>query len=882
MMTHRSDAEFVLGDLEELRVWRAAREGSAAADRRYVRDAISLAARRLRRSVPAAAASPGSRRRPGMLKEFAAEVMAAIRSMLRHPGFSLMAMVTLALGIGSAAAVFGMANQLILRPLPGTTRGASYLQLRSAKDPGNRQGRGLSLPDVQELRRAATLLDGIGSYGLVSLRVAVDPASRPLAIEGSEVWGDYFRVLGARPAAGRLIRAEETEPGADPLVAVIGEELRDRLFGSGGEVVGRTLYVNGKPFVVIGVAGGGFQGPQRGDGLQIWLPLPALLVVSNFTKDHLVSRNSVMHNDLVIRPRPGVEPAAVEAQIADVLGRLAEEHPEDREYLTNLRPVLFPGLHIRPMLRDSMYGSLRLLGGIAALVLLIACANVANLLLFRNVTRRGSVATRRALGASTGRIARQHLAESMVIGMGGAVIGLAATWLIILPFRGASLLRLPLFEGFALDWRVLAFTAGAAVATAALSGTLPAALAARFDLAEALHEGGDRETRRFAGLRRFMSGAQIALSITLLVAGLLLTRTIRNLYSAETGFDVTNVGTLFLDRNGWEEGAAAQDVERRLLAAVQQVPGIEMAALDLYGPHGPQMSGRIQAAPADTALVTQWPVTPGWFELFHVRMLHGHGFTSADWQAGGRMHVVVTASLARRLFGSTDVVGRILMTGMTRQLDEAEIIGVTDELRSAYTLDQQQEAVFVPFDRFIALPFASLLYRTRDANPRTNEDVRDAVASVLPANPIPDGQMLSERVDRIFADRRLFSRMLSLLSALGAALAAIGLYGVIAFAVAGRVREFGIRLAIGADSRRIARLVLSDASRIVGFGIMAGLAGAWALSSLLKSRLFGVDRLDPLSWAGAVVLLAFVALAASWLPIRAAMRVDPIETLRSR
>lgn len=816
-----------------------------------------------------------------MLRDLGADLAAALRALRRQPGFSALTILTLALGVGSTAAVFGMANQLLFRPLPGTEdpEGAAYLQFRSVSEPESTQGRGLALPDFRTLREEATLVEEMASYGHAGWRVSRGN-ERPISVRGSTVYGDFFEVLGVRAAEGRLLRAEETELGGDPRLAVISEELRATLFGSEA-AVGRTVQVNEEPVTIIGVAGGGFRGPERGAEMQMWAPHPALVPLNGFPLERLESRNSVMHSNIVARTREGVGAEAVEAQIADILSRLAEANPESREWLADLTPMLFPGLHVRPLMRERTYGSLRILAGIVGLVLLIACANVANLLLFRNVSRRGALATRRALGASSGRIARQHLAESLVLGTLGTLAGLGVAWLVALPFQGESLVRMPAFDGFTVDGRVLAFAGIVSVVTAVLFGAVPAALAGRFDLGAALKEAGGRETRGHARIRRIMSAGQVALSLTLLVGGLLLVRTVRNLYSVDTGFSIGGVVALPLNPGGGPEGSAAEALRRDLLTAVTVLPAVEGAALDLYGPHGSRMMGRValRDAPDDEAgRAMVWPVTPGWFDLLDVETVDGRPLRREDEGSGPETGVVITSSLARRLFGATDVAGRTLRAGMW-ELEEVRVVGVTEDLRAAHSLDEPQDAVFVPFGSN-PLPSMTLLVGTREFNPQVARQIRSAVERVLPDQPVPDPTLLADRLTRIHSERRIFSQLLGLLSILAVVLAAVGLYGVIAFAVAGRVREFGIRLALGADGSRIARLVLRDATTIVVSGTVLGLAGAYLLSSVLESRLFGVERIDPVSYASAVLLLAAVATLACWKPARSAARVDPVETLK--
>jgi len=792
------------------------------------------------------------------------------------------AVLTLALGIGPSTTVFSMINQLILRPLPGVTDpdGAGYLQFRTISEPERIQGRGLPLWEFDELRREATLLSGAATYGFSSLHVSLGE-ERPRSVDANLVYGDFFEVLGVRPSLGRLLGATETSLESDPLVAVISETLRASIFPEDADVVGRVLRVNDHPVTVLGVAGGGFRGPERGDRVDLWLPHGALVPLVGFSPETLRSPESTMHSDIVVRPREGAEPGAVEGQVLEILDRLATTSAESGPYLADLKPRYFPGLHTPPMWRELTNTSLRILSGIVVLVLLIACANVANLLLFRNLTIRGSVATRRALGASSWRIARQHLVSSLLLAVLGTVLGLGAGWLMAYLFRGQRLLRMPAFEGFSLDWRVAFFAAGVSICTVVLFGTVPAVLAGRFDLGGALRDSGRRETGRAGTVRAALAAGQIALSLSLLVGGLLLARTMRNLYAVETGLDIDGVALLPLDTPRELSAEERYGLQTDLLAAVREAPGVEAAALDLYAPHGPSLLGRVALpeTPQEVSRASMVPVTPGWFDLFGVPMEGGRTFEGSDWHPSPTDKVVITASLARRLFGGTGVVGRTILAGFGRPA-EMEIVGVTEDLRMAYQPEVPQDAFFMPFQAGPDMGFLTLLVRTRTFDTQVARGIREAVERLFPSAPVGTPELLAGRVDSIHSERRIFGRLLGLLSSLALLLSAVGLYGVVSTTVAGRRREFGVRIALGAEGTSIAGLVSRYAGAILGLGTLLGLAGAYALSVVLRNRLFGVEPLDVESYLLAALLLASASVLACWVPTASAVRVDPITTLK--
>jgi predicted permease len=879
----RAEREYIIGDLEELYVLRERRYGRAYAKRMYVREVlISIASRR--RPWRGRPGRPRTMRRSVMWTGVFADVRLAIRSLWRAPAFVLLAVLTLAIGIGSTTAVFGMLNQLLLRPLPGVTASgeASYLRFHDRREAEASQPLGLTLADFDAVRREATLLDGVASYGLsgVTLRFG---DRRPIAVSAQLVYGDFFEVLGVRPAAGRLLGAAETELSADPLAAVISERLQASLFASAADAVGRTLLVNGEPIRVLGVAGGGFTGSERGSEIDIWLPHGALVPLVGFEPERLRSSESAMHDHIVTKVRAGVSVEAATGQLSAILGRLAARGGPGGEYVGGMRPVLYPGLHTPPLWRERTYGSLRLLGGVVGVVLLIACANVAGLLLVRNVRQRARAGVRLALGASPGRIARQQIVESLLLGVLGTAAGLVAAWLIVLPFRGERLVRMPAFEGFALDGRVLLFAAILSIVTAIVFGTLPALLASRVDPGETLRAAGPRDTGRHGVLRSTLTVGQIALSLALLIGGLLLTRTVRNLYDVETGLNTDNVLALAVRVPRDLDDAAREALQRAMLASVERVDGVSAAALDLHGPHGSMMMGHVRApgaAPEERARAAMIPVTPGWFEMLGVRPSAGRTFVPTDWRAGSA-GIVLTESLARRLFGRTDVAGRRVLGGFAAA-EDLEIAGVIPDIRSAFQPDMAMDAFFVTYDRAPGLPFMTLLARTSRTEAAIARNVAEAVERLLPEQAIPEATYLAERVDTIHSERRIFSRLLGFLSTFAVVLAAVGLYGVIAFSVADRRREIGIRLAVGARPARIAGLVARHAAAIVAVGIAIGILLAYALSSVLESRLFGVARTDLVSYAAAALLLAGVAACACVLPVRSAIRVDPLITLKEQ
>lgn len=810
----------------------------------------------------------------------AAEVRGAVRLLRRERRFAALVVFTLALGIGSTAAVFGMADQLLLRPLPGVHDDGRAAYLRLDTPAGVEKA--LTTPELDELSSAATVLDGIASYSSWTFDASVGDV-HGIRADAAFMYGDYFEILGVRPAAGHLLRATDTQFGRDPMQAVISERLAASLFGSAVGAVGERMDLDHHPVTVVGVAGDGFRGAERDASVDIWLPLGADAPLIGDPIDKLRGRSGAPHELFLVRPRTGASLDAVASQLRDILRRFARAEPayDSDARLMKAELRLTPGLGMSLEMRPRIESTLRLLAGVVALVLLIACANVINLLLFRNVTRRGAVTTRMALGASPARIAREHFVQSLLLGVLGAVAGVGVGWLVSFLFRGQSLAGVPAVHGLPLDHRVALFAMMASIGTTLLFGSIPAALAGRVDLASALRQTDARHGGRMATVRSVLAAGQLALTLTLGVGALLLVRTVHNLDTADTGLDFHGVASVWQTHRVNMTRPETDVLARRVLAAVASVPGVRAVALgpaDLdthYG--GKARVGPPGAAPEQRVDARILPVTPGWFGIFHVGAVRGRVFREDDWKEEPPYDVVLTASLARKLFGSEDVAGRTLAGILGRP--ELRVIGVVPNLSGNQAPDVPQDIVFVTYNLPPVTSGAfSIVVRTSRFDESVAMGIRSALSGILPDQPVEAPEPLSAA--SAHREQATLSHLLILLSMLAGALAAVGLYGVIAFVVAGRRREFAVRMALGAETWRIAKLVFRYAAAIIGVGTLLGLGGAHVLSRALQSRLFGVGPLDPVSYLTGAALLALIAAVACAIPTWRAVRLDPVATLR--
>jgi len=809
-----------------------------------------------------------------------ADVRWATRLLRDERSFALLIVFTLALGIGSSAAVFGMADQLLLRPLPGVHDDgrAAYLRLES---PAGVE-KALSTPELDEIRRSASLLDGIASYDYGAFDASVGDVHGIRANEAS-IYGDYFDVLGVRPVAGRLLRAADIGFDSDPRQAVISERLAGKLFGSAGAAVGRTIYLNDQRFMVVGVAEAGFTGAERDASVDVWLSLAGASSLYGGSIEPLRGPHVAPHLLFVVRRRPGVSLKAVASQLSGILRPLARTEPayDHDARLAAVEPRLTPGLGLSPEVRPRVESAIRLLSGVVALVLLIACANVANLLLFWNIARRGALTTRMALGASVTRIAREHFIQSLLLGIVGAVAGVGVGWLVSLVFRGQVLGSAPPFDGLPLDARVALFAALASIGTALVFGTMPAVLAGRFDLASAMRQADVRQSSRLGVLRSGLSAGQLALTLTLGVGALLLVRTVHKLNTANTGLDFHGVASLDQSHKVNMTRAEADVLARRLLTAVAAVPGVRDVAIGpphLDAPYGGRtLIGRPGAAPEQRVDGRIVPVTPAWFGVFRIAPLRGRVFGEDAWHEGPPYDAVLTVSLAKKLFGAEDPVDREL--GGVFGRPELHVVGVVPNLSGNENPDLPKDVVFVTYAYPpVTTTDFSLVVRAGRFDAPLAGGIRSALSGILPDQPVEEPVPLS--AESAHREQESLSDLLVLLSALAATLAAVGLYGVIAFVAAGRRREFAIRIALGAATWRIGRLVVRHTALIVGAGTVLGLGGAYLLSQALRNRLFEVGPLDPISYVAGAGLLGVVAAVACVIPAWRAVQVDPMATLR--
>ena len=827
------------------------------------------------------------------------DVRFALRSLRKNAGFTAVVLATLALGIGANAAIFGLMDQVMLRPVP--VPDPHRLVVLDA--PGIYSGHTsnnsdtlttLSHPMFEGLRDRAPGFAGMIAFRATDAHVTIGTATESLNVD--LVSGTYFPVLGLSPALGRLLGPEDDRtPGGHPVIVVSHRLFRTRL-GADPGVLGRVLKVNGHPMTVVGVAPEGFEGLEVGPAIDLYVPLAMTVEVLPTWRPALGSWR-VRWLTVMARLGEGQTLASAEAGSNTVYAQLLQEDIKDattlapryRDEFLRKRLRLLPGARGTSALRDQARGPLVVLMGMVGLVLLIACANVAGLLLARGSSRQREIAVRTALGAGRGRLVRQLVTESLLLSLGGGVLGLVLslwmgqTLIAALPFAGSSsaLHSDP-------DLRVGVFAFALATLTGLACGLVPALQATRPPIMATLRNEATAVVGGASGsrVRRTLVVAQVALSLLLLVGAGLFSRSLANLRSLDPGFRPDRLVTFHVDPalSGYDQGQRLAFFDR-LTEALRAEPGVEsvsLAAMALMAGNDSsstiKVEGYTEREDEDMNPNFNW-VGPGFFETLGMPLVRGRDITDAD-RKGGTKVAVVNETFARYFFGDADPLGRRF--GRVRSgLVDVEIVGVVRDgkgsslreapLRYAYVAAAQQDSLgeMTYYVRTAADP-QGLLAR-----------VPALVARIDPALPVTEARTMPAQIGQSLFVERLVAGLAAAFGLLATLLAALGLYGVMAYAVAQRTREIGIRMALGAERRDVMRMVLRDVALLAGLGVVLGLPGGYGLGRAIQSQLFGLDARDPLTFVVATAALLLAALGAGYLPARRATRVDPLVALRS-
>jgi macrolide transport system ATP-binding/permease protein len=803
------------------------------------------------------------------------------RSLWKSPGFTLVAVASLALGIGANTAIFSLVNTVLLRPLPARDPSRLVSVSVFGKDDSMFA---FSYPTYKDFRdRSGDVLSGIFAERLGPMSLSRDGNNQ--RVWGYLVTGNYFDVLGVGAAKGRALTSDDDRaPLASP-VAVLSHGSWVRRFGSDPSIVGKDIVLNGHPFRVVGVMPEGFSGAEVVYTPEVWIPMTMQEWIE--PGNEWLERRATQNIFAVGRLKDGVTREQAEASLNMLAQRLGEEYPETNE---GQRIGLVPPGFIVPQLRGAVVGFAAVLMAAVALVLLIACVNLANLLLARASSRRKEIAIRLAMGAGRWRVVRQLLTESLLLSLAGGALGLLlAAWILDLVAAYRPPIEIPVWIDVAIDSRVMVFTLAASVLTSLLFGLAPALQAARADLVPALKDAGALTGRTRTRLRSALVVAQVMLSLVVLVAAGLVVRALGRLQTVSPGFEVERglVASFDLGLQGYDS-ARGRDFERRLVERVRAIPGVRAASLtDLmplslnYSSSEVHVEGQQLGRGANAPLSMVSAIEQDYFKALSVPLVAGRAFTDADREDSTRV-VVVNETLARRFFPGTDPAQGALGRRISFQSDAGpwmEIVGVARDGKYWTIGEAPQLFVYSPLEQSYSQT-ATLVVRS-EGDPRSLANaIRAEVSKLDPSLPLFDVKTMEEHMGVSLFPARVAATLLGSFGLLALLLAAMGVYGVVSYSVAQRTREIGIRLALGARARDVLRLVAGRGMLLVTVGIVAGLAFALVLTRFMEGVLYGVSATDALTFTLVVVLLAAVALLACLVPARRATKVDPMVALR--
>ncbi len=817
-----------------------------------------------------------------MLEALLKDLRYSFRIFRQSPGFAAAAVAALALGIGANTAIFSVVSAVLLKPV--AIKDAERVVMFMNTSPQG-SGPAASPAKFQHYRNQTAVVQDVSAFR--TSVVNLTGGSFPEQLRAATVSADFFQLLGAPFARGRTFSADEDRPNGPP-VAVISGALWQRRFNSDPDIVGKTISLGGDPFTIVGVLGAGFDVQEFGPTPEVWMPMQ--LDPNSSDQGHYFRAMG--------RIKPGVSldqaKARLQASAAEFRAKYPSFDPENSFTVVPVREAFVS--NVRPLLL--------VLAGAVSFVLLIACANVANLLLVRATGRRREIAIRSAIGAGRGRIVRQLLTESVVLSMVGGAIGLVLGIIGIRALLAINTAGLPRVgqDGalVGLDWRVLAFTAAVSVGTGVLFGLIPALQGSRADLSVTLKESSARSGTgvRQNKTRSILVVSEVALAVILLVGSALLIRTTIALHHVDPGFDASNILTMRMSLTGpkYLESVGVERAVRDGVERLQAIPGVEVASatccVPLEGGYGLPfiIVGRPLEGTAHGG--GGWlTVSPGYFDVFRIPVKQGRAFTDRDTK-GTPPVVIINEAMAKQFWPKGDplkdrlAIGRGVMREFADE-PERQIVGVVGDVRDGGLNNDPRPTMYIPQGQVpdaanalnVKLTPIAWVVRTKvephSVSAAVQEQLRQATGL-----PVSDIRTMDEVVSRSTSRDRFNMWLMTVFGASALLLAAIGIYGLMAYSVAQRTQEIGIRLALGAEASDVKNMVVMQGLKLTMAGIVIGLGCAFLLTRLLAALLFGVTARDPMVFGAVPVLLALVALVAVWIPARRASRVDPILALR--
>jgi putative ABC transport system permease protein len=813
----------------------------------------------------------------GVFETLWQDVRYGARMLTKHKAFTAVAVITLALGIGANTAIFSVVNELLLRPLP--YRDAERIVMLWEVSPEGRRQNTTSRANFRAWRSQNSSFEHMAAFS--DQRFNLTDTGEPEELSAQMATPELFRILGVDPLLGRALLPDDGGPGKAP-VAVLSYPLWQRRFGGQSNIIGQEITLNGIKFTVIGVMPPNFQfhiKHRSGTGrpAELWTVLPMPSGGAANERGRFLS--------VVARLKDGVVIEQAGAELRTIEARLSDEAPE---FNKNFSAEVLP-------LREQFFGNVRrplwLMLGAVGFVLLIACANVANLLLSLATSREKEIALRAALGARRLRIVRQLLTESLFLALLGSVLGLGLAWLGIKALMLISPRDLISLQSVGLNVTVLLWTLGVSLLTGVIFGLAPALHISRLNLNDSLKEGGKSESAQASGSRRLRSAlvvSEIALAVVLLASAGLLIKSFVRLQQVDRGFVTENILTMVvrLPAARYPEDPQVVNFFGQAMERVRTVPGVRSAGmvnfLPLYGGLGSNTGFKIEGRPEPPP--GQGPSTDvrvsdaGYFATMGIPLLRGRNFSDSELKEA-RQVILINEALARLHFPNEDPIGKRLDVAMFEKPTPAEIIGVVGNVRYDSLIDESPAAVYFPHPD-LAYPFMTLVVRTDGEPAAIAPAVQREIRSLDPNQPVSDVRTMEQVMSEWVSRSRFNTLLLGLFAGLATLLSAVGIFGVMNYSVALRTRELGLRLAIGAQPRQVLLLVLKQGLLLTILGVVVGLGAALALTRLLSGLLFGVEAIDISTFTMISLLLILVSLFACYLPARRAMRIDPLQALR--
>jgi putative ABC transport system permease protein len=838
-------------------------------------DLLGRELKRVERRVSQSTVTLGAATKSTILSDLRQDLRYGLRTLLKNPGFTIVAVIALGLGIGANSAIFSVVNSVLLRPLPFKSPKQLVMVWENATHLGFPKNTP-SPPSFLDWQRQNTVFTGMAAMSERSFNLT--GVSEPERLEGRRVSANLFDLLGVPALLGRTFVPDDDRIRAH--VALLSYSLWQRSFGSDPGIIGRAVTLNGQSYTVIGVMPRGVHLPGYGNwNDELWVPIA-------FTNEESTDRGTHFL-DVIARIKPGITLKQAQAEMETIAARLAKEYPK---YNTRIGATVTP-LH-EEIVGDIKPALLILLGAVG-FVLLIACANVANLLLARAAVREKEIALRLALGASRSRLTRQFLSESVLLAFLGGGFGL------LLALAGIRVLKtfipasIPQTQTISIDGKVLLFTALTALLTGIVFGLAPAMHASHSNLNDSLKEGGrdSASGRKGNRLRDLLVIAEVAVSFILLVGAGLLINSFLHLRNLDPGFRADHLLTMKVNLSElkYPDGERRSVFFDEVLRRIGTLPGVQSAAvagnlpLTYNGDSATIAVEGIADPPPD-----QWPdviyraIGPGYFSTMGILMIRGHDFTDQDKEDSTKV-VVISEKTAQHYWPGEDPIGKRLKPGATNSdIPWREVIGVVKDVRQNDFIAQPKMQMYFNYRQLKDLAANALIVRTSVDPMSLATPVRNSIWAVDKDQPVADVDTMDHIVSAAIARQRFSMLLLGIFATLALMLAAVGIYGVMSYSVAQRTQEIGIRMALGARRTDVLQMTIKQGLKLVSIGMILGLVAAFLVTRILTSQLFGVSATDPITFTGISLVLLAVAILASYLPALRATRVDPITALRAQ